>query len=72
MRVSFSANISSDRVVTQTPPDAAISPIDATMGLPVSLNSFSALVINSLAQTLPPGLLTLNTSAFTDLFSVAD
>jgi len=42
------------------------------MGLPVSLNSFSALVINSLAQTSQPGLLTLKTRALTDLFLVAD
>ena len=37
-----------------------------------TLNSFNALVINSLAHTLPPGLLTLKTMALTDLSLVAD
>ena len=65
MSVSGFAQISSDKVVTQTPPEAAISPIEETIGLPVSLNSLSELVISSLAQTLPPGLLTLRTRALT-------
>ena len=33
--VVSSAHISSEVVVTQTPPDAAISPIDVNTGLPV-------------------------------------
>ena len=37
-----------------------------TIGLPVDLNSSKAFVINSLAQTLPPGLFTLRTKAFTE------
>ena len=48
-----------------------MSPIEETIGLPVSLNSFKALVIYSLAKTPPPGLLTLRTSAFTESSCVA-
>ena len=57
--------------MTHTPPEAAISPIEVTIGLPDDLNSFKAFVINSLAQTSPPGLLTLKTNAFTESSLIA-
>ena len=48
-----------------------MSPIEEIIGLPEDLNSFNAFVISSLAQTSPPGLLTLKTKAFTESSLIA-